>query len=75
MNLENLININVYKFNTELHNMAKIIKQLKVLQPPPYTGSSAEYFSTLQNGGDTFLRNVGSHMLYKAPYPRRRHPS
>jgi hypothetical protein len=24
-------------------------------------------------GGDTFLRNVGSHKIYTAPHPRRRH--
>jgi hypothetical protein len=28
-----------------------------------------------ENGGDTFLRNVGSHKIYKAPRPRRRHSS
>jgi hypothetical protein len=29
-----------------------------------------------EDGGDTFLRNVGSiHKLYKAPYSRRRHSS
>jgi hypothetical protein len=25
--------------------------------------------------GDTFLRNVGSHKMYTAPHPRRRHSS
>jgi hypothetical protein len=28
-----------------------------------------------EDGGDTFLRNVGSHKIYTAPNPRIRHPS
>jgi hypothetical protein len=28
-----------------------------------------------EDGGDTFLRNVGSHKIYTAPRPRRRHSS
>jgi hypothetical protein len=28
-----------------------------------------------EGGGDTFLRNVGSHKIYTAPHPRRRHSS
>jgi hypothetical protein len=24
-----------------------------------------------EDGGDTFLRNVGSHKIYKVPHPRR----
>jgi hypothetical protein len=28
-----------------------------------------------ENGGDTFLRNVGLHKIYTAPHPRRRHSS
>jgi hypothetical protein len=28
-----------------------------------------------ENGGDTFLRNVGLHNIYTAPHPRRRHSS
>jgi hypothetical protein len=28
-----------------------------------------------EDGGDTFLRNVGSHMIYTAPHPRRRNSS
>jgi hypothetical protein len=26
-----------------------------------------------EDGGNTFLRNVGSHKIYTAPHPRRRH--
>jgi hypothetical protein len=26
-----------------------------------------------EDGGDTFLRNVGSHKIYRAPHFRRRH--
>jgi hypothetical protein len=28
-----------------------------------------------EDGGDTFLQNVGSHKIYTAPHPRRRHSS
>jgi uncharacterized protein YehS (DUF1456 family) len=28
-----------------------------------------------KNGGDTVLRNFGSHKIYTAPHPRRRHSS
>jgi hypothetical protein len=28
-----------------------------------------------EDGGDTFLRNVGSHKNYTAPHPRKRHSS
>jgi hypothetical protein len=28
-----------------------------------------------EDGEDTFLRNVGSHKIYTAPYPRRWHSS
>jgi hypothetical protein len=28
-----------------------------------------------EDGGDIFLRNVGSHKIYTAPHPRRRHSS
>jgi hypothetical protein len=28
-----------------------------------------------EDGGDTFLRNVGSHKIYMVPHPRRRHSS
>jgi hypothetical protein len=28
-----------------------------------------------EDGGDTFLRNVGSHKIYTAPHPRRHHSS
>jgi hypothetical protein len=28
-----------------------------------------------EDGSDTFLRNVGSHNIYRAPHPRRRHSS
>jgi hypothetical protein len=28
-----------------------------------------------EDGGDTFLRNVSSHKIYTAPYPRKRHSS
>jgi hypothetical protein len=29
----------------------------------------------LEDGSDTFLRNVGSHKIYKMPHPRKRHSS
>jgi hypothetical protein len=30
-------------------------------------------FFNPKDGGDTFLRNVGSHKIHTAPHPRRRH--
>jgi hypothetical protein len=35
----------------------------------------ARGFFYLEDGGDTFLRNVWSHKIYTAPHPRRRHSS
>jgi hypothetical protein len=32
-------------------------------------------FFYIEDVGDTFLRNVGSHKIYTAPHPRRRHSS
>jgi hypothetical protein len=32
-------------------------------------------FFYLEDGGDTFLRNVGSHKNYTLPHPRKRHSS
>jgi KaiC/GvpD/RAD55 family RecA-like ATPase len=32
-------------------------------------------FVYLEDGGDTFIRNVVSHKIYTAPHPRRRHSS
>jgi hypothetical protein len=36
---------------------------------------SAHRVFYLEDGGNTFLRNVGSYKMYKAPHPRRRHGS
>jgi hypothetical protein len=33
----------------------------------------ARRFFYSEDGDDTFLRNVGSHKIYTAPHPRRRH--
>jgi hypothetical protein len=35
----------------------------------------ARGFFYSEDGGDKFLRNVGSHKIYTAPHPRRRHSS
>jgi hypothetical protein len=35
----------------------------------------ARRFFYPEDGGDTFLRNVGSHKIYTAPHPRGRHSS
>jgi hypothetical protein len=35
----------------------------------------AREFFYPEDGGDMFLRNVGSHKIYMAPHPRRRHSS
>jgi hypothetical protein len=36
-------------------------------------GISVGRFFYAKDGGDTFLRNVGSRKIYKAPHPRRRY--
>jgi hypothetical protein len=38
-------------------------------------GSLARGFFYPEYGGDKFLGNVGSHTIYEAPHPRRRHSS
>jgi hypothetical protein len=40
--------------------------------PPVHAGSSITDFYP-EDGGDTFLRSVGSQKIYTAPHPRRRH--
>jgi hypothetical protein len=35
----------------------------------------AREFYYPEDGGDTFLRNVGSHKIYTAPHPRKRNSS
>jgi hypothetical protein len=40
-----------------------------------HAGSSLADFFYAEDGGDTFLRNVGSHRIYLAPHPRRRRSS
>jgi hypothetical protein len=45
---------------------------------PPATCSCsflARGFFYPEDEGDTFLRNVGLHKIYRAPHPRRRHSS
>jgi hypothetical protein len=49
--------------------------QDKSLQPPAHAGSSLADVFYPEHRGDTFLRNVGSHKIYTAPHPRRRHSS
>jgi hypothetical protein len=44
-------------------------------KPPAHAGFSLAEFFYPEDGGDTFLRNVGSHKIYMAPRPRRRHSS
>jgi hypothetical protein len=46
----------------------------RVLQSPVHAGLSRGFFYP-EDGGDTFLRNVGSHKVYTAPRPGRRHSS
>jgi hypothetical protein len=59
-------------YRLHLHGR-KIRERGTILQPPAHAGSSLADFSTLKI--DTFLRNVGSHKIYTAPHPRRRHSS
>jgi hypothetical protein len=44
------------------------------LQPPSHW-FLARGFVYPEDGGDSFLRNVGSHNMYITPHPRRRHSS
>jgi hypothetical protein len=46
-----------------LHLQAAVFSHLLTLVP--HRG-----FFYLEDGGNTFLRNVGSHKIYTAPYPR-----
>jgi hypothetical protein len=48
---------------------------IKPLEPPAQVGSSPAGLVYPEDGDDTFLRNVDSHKIYRAPYPRRRHSS
>jgi hypothetical protein len=43
------------------------------LLPPVHVGFFARGFFCPEDGGDAFLRNVGSHKIYTAPDPTRRH--
>jgi hypothetical protein len=45
--------------------------ELKLDSAMPVKGSRK--YLEAENGGDTFLRNVGSHKIYTALHPRRRH--
>jgi hypothetical protein len=45
-----------------------------------YGATCSQWFITRgffypEHGGDTFFRNVGSHKIYTAAHPRRRHSS
>jgi hypothetical protein len=40
-----------------------------------WTSRDGKTHNQTEVGGDTFLRNVGSHKIYTAPHPRRRHSS
>jgi hypothetical protein len=41
------------------------------LQPPAQAGSLLADFLHLEDGCDTFLRNVGLHNIYTAPHPQK----
>jgi hypothetical protein len=56
------------------HQGRKICERGTTVSRCLQTGSSlADFF--YPEDGDTFLRNVGSHKIYTAPHPRRRHSS
>jgi hypothetical protein len=42
---------------------------------PAHVDSSLADFFYPEDGGDTLLRNVGSHKIYTASHPRRSHSS
>jgi hypothetical protein len=57
-------------------SIASILRVEKsTLQPPAQAGFLEADFFIPEDGGDTFLQNVGSHKMYTAPHPRRRHSS
>jgi hypothetical protein len=51
-----------------------VIKHPQVCVPPLMSEISNGFFYP-EDGGDTFLRNVGWRKIYTAPHPRRRHSS
>jgi hypothetical protein len=57
--------------------IATIFRVEESLQPPTHAGSSLTDFFLLffypEDGGDTFLQNVGLYNIYTAPHLRRRH--
>jgi hypothetical protein len=63
----------VWKDVSEEH-MASIFR-VEGLQLPAHATSLHTNFFYPDDGGDTLLRNVGSHKNYMAPHPRRRHSS
>jgi hypothetical protein len=60
------------KFSEE--SMTSIIR-VGWLQPFAHADSSLADFLYHEDGGDTFLRNVGSYKNYTAPHPRKRYSS
>jgi hypothetical protein len=76
------------KFNLELLNSTAdvmymatsyqwIMSQnvLIILSEEDHESHSHEECRVIEDGGDTFLRNVGSHKNYTAPHSRKRHSS
>jgi hypothetical protein len=50
-------------------------RRVDPVQPPAHFVFSLADFFYPEDGGYTFLRNVGSHKIYMASHPRRRHSS
>jgi hypothetical protein len=64
----------IYKY---IQNFINIVSAVRKLIGERAGGCSrlflARGYFYPEDGGDTFLRNVGSHKIYTASYPRRRH--
>jgi hypothetical protein len=51
--------------------LPQIVWNIIRLKPPAHAGSLLAVFFYPEDGGNTFLRNVGSHKIYTAAHPRR----
>jgi hypothetical protein len=60
---------------SSIFRVEKIHEQRNSCSQTANTFPRAKNFFYPEDGGDTFLRNVGSYKTYAAPHPRRRHSS
>jgi hypothetical protein len=71
--------VDIVQTDVSEESIASIFKvEEKILQPPAHAGSSLADFSFFfypEDGGDTFLRNVGLYYIYTTSHPRGLHSS